>query len=177
MKKIIQLVLVCAGIGIMAASTSCSSNYDATPTVPGKDTIKNPLRGDFTAMVDGQSFIANSKYVSDKTENGVRTLTVIGYMDSPNKDPEKYKSIALSITNYNGPGNYPIQLGTAGLYLIVDKTVQTPYLAKAGEEAHTITITSDGDNVEGTFNFIVAPNGIGTADNHTISEGKFNIPK
>lgn len=177
MKRILQLALLCAGIGIFAASTSCSSTYDATPEIPGRDTMKNPLRGNFTATVDGVTFVANSKYVSDQTNDGVRTLTISGVMDSPNKDPQTNQTITLSITNYNGIGSYVIQSGTAGLYTVLDDGEPTLYRAKSNDTAAVITVTSDQGNVQGSFNFVVAPNGLGTADNHAISGGSFDIPK
>jgi hypothetical protein len=176
MKRILQLALVCAGLGIIVAGTSCSSAYDATPDIPGRDTMKNPLRGEFTATLDGVYFSANSKYVSDQTVGGVRTLTITGIMDSEKKDPQTNKTISLSISNYNGPGTYPIQLGTAGSYTYRDKGVATTYLAKV-DSAAMITITQDQTDVQGTFNFDVAPGGMGTADNHSVYGGTFNIPK
>lgn len=178
MKRVLQLALVCAGIGLFALSTSsCSSEYDATPAVPGRDTIKNPMRGDFTAVVDGGTFVANSKYVSDQTANGVRTLIISGVMDSKEKDPKNNQAISLTISNYMGPGTYPIQMGTVGLYTIQSDGTYTPFLAKTGDESFVITITKDQGDVEGTFNFVVAPNGMGNANNHTISTGVFSIPK
>ncbi len=78
---------------IFAAATSCSSVYDAAPEIPGRDTIKNPLRGEFTATVEGIYFAANSKYVSDQTVGGVRTLTITGIMDSKIKDPSTNQTI------------------------------------------------------------------------------------
>lgn len=177
MKKILQLALVCAGIGLFAAATSCSSEYDAMPEVPGRDTIKNPLRGDFTAMVDGVNFVANSKSVSDMTVGGVRSLSISGVMDSKTKDPSTFQSITLSINNYQGPGAYPIQSGTAGTYLTVYQGESTTYLAKSGDTAAVIIITQDAPNVKGTFDFVVAPGGMGTSDNHSVSGGSFDIPK
>ncbi|WP_118976177.1 hypothetical protein [Taibaiella koreensis] len=178
MKKILQLAVLCAGIGLFAvSSSSCSSQYDATPQVPGRDTIKNPLRGTFTAVVDGETFVANSKYVNDATVNGVRTLMVSGVMDSKAKDPKNNKAISMTITNYMGPGTYPIQMGTVGLYAVQSDGTYTNFLAKTGDETFVVTITKDQGDVEGTFNFVVAPGGMGTADNHTISSGTFSIPK
>lgn len=177
MKKFLQLALICAGMGIIATSTSCSSTYDATPTVPGKDTMKNPLRGDFTAIVDGVNFTANAKYCSDVTVDGTRTITVSGVQDSYNKDPQTNSSISLSITNYAGPNVYPIQFGVAGTYVVKNKGVDKVFLAKTGDTLALINITSDGDKLEGTFNFVVAPGGLGGADNHFIGDGKFSIPK
>lgn len=177
MKKILQLALVCAGIGIFVGATSCSSVYDATPEIPGRDTIKNPLRGEFTALVDGVNFVANSKYVSDQTVGGVRTLTISGVMDSKAKDPSTNQTITLTISNYAGPGAYPIQLGTAGAYITTFEGTSTTYLAKAGDTTAVISITQDQTDVKGTFNFVVAPGGIGTADNHSVYGGTFNIPK
>ena len=177
MKKIFQLALVCAGIGIVAASTSCSSVYDATPSIPGRDTIKNALRGDFTATVDGVEFVGNAKYASDQTVNGVRTITISGVMDSKAKDPKTNQTISLSITNYEGPKTYPIQFGTAGSYIVQDEGVYTTYLAKTGDTMALINITKDQGNLEGTFNFVVAPNGMGTANNHSVTNGSFSVPK
>lgn len=177
MKKILQLAFVCAGFGILTAATSCSSEYDATPTDPTKDTTKNAMRGDFTAMVDGVNFVANWKYASDKTVDGIRTLSISGVMDSKTKDPSSNQTITLSITNYAGPASYPIQLGTAGTYTVMDKGVTLTYLAKAGDTASMITITGDQGNVTGTFNFVTAPNGLGDADNHNIATGSFTVPK
>ncbi|MFA6059400.1 MAG: hypothetical protein WC756_14435 [Taibaiella sp.] len=177
MKKIFQLALVCAGIGIVAASTSCSSVYDATPSVPGRDTIKNALRGNFTATVDGVEFVANAKYASDQTVDGIRTITISGVMDSKIKDPKTNQSISLSITNYEGPKTYPIQFGTAGVYVVQEDGVYTTYLAKTGDTMALINITKDQGDLEGTFNFVVAPNGMGTANNHSIYNGTFSVPK
>ncbi|RYZ40054.1 MAG: hypothetical protein EOP49_29810 [Sphingobacteriales bacterium] len=178
MRKILQLALICTGIGIVAASgTSCSSVYDATPAVPGRDTIKNPLRGTFTATLDGVEFVANSKYVSDQTINGTRTLTVTGVMDSPNKDPETNKTLSFTITNYEGPKTYEIQSNVVGLYVYQEKGVSTSFLARNGDPAWTVTITKDQGDVEGTFNWVVAPGGVGTADNHNVSNGSFSISK
>jgi hypothetical protein len=177
MKKIFQLALVCAGIGIVAASTSCSSVYDATPSIPGRDTIKNALRGDFTATVDGVEFVGNAKYASDQTVGGVRTITITGVMDSKAKDPKTNQSISLSITNYLGPKTYVIQSGTAGMYTVKDDDVSTTYLAKTGDTMALISITKDQGDLEGTFNFVVAPGGMGTANNHSISNGAFSVPK
>lgn len=177
MKKIFPLALVCAGLGIIAASSSCSSVYDATPSVPGRDTIKNALRGDFTAVVDGVEFVANAKYASDQTVSGTRTITISGVMDSKAKDPETNQTISLSITNYEGPKTYPIQFGTAGSYIVMKDGAATSYLAKTGDTVALISITKDQGDLEGTFNFVVAPNGLGTADNHSISSGTFSVPK
>jgi hypothetical protein len=177
MKKIFQLALVCAGIGIVAASTSCSSVYDATPSVPGRDTIKNALRGNFTATVDGVEFVANAKYASDKTVDGIRTITISGVMDSKAKDPKTNQAISLSITNYEGPKTYPIQFGTAGAYVVKKDGISTTYLAKTGDTVALINITKDQGDLEGTFNFVVAPNGMGTANNHSVSNGTFSVPK
>lgn len=177
MKKIFQLALVCAGIGIVAASTSCSSVYDATPSVPGRDTIKNALRGNFTATVDGIEFVANAKYASDQTVDGIRTITISGVMDSKAKDPKTNQSISLSITNYEGPKTYPIQFGTAGIYVVRKDGVATTFLAKAGDTMALINITKDQGDLEGTFNFVVAPNGLGTANNHSVYNGAFSVPK
>jgi hypothetical protein len=177
MKKIFQLALVCAGIGIVAASTSCSSSYDATPSIPGRDTIKNALRGNFTATVDGVEFVANAKYASDKTVDGVRTIIISGVMDSKAKDPKSNQTISLSITNYEGPKTYPIQFGTAGVYTVQKEGVYTTYLAKTGDTMAMVNITKDQGDLEGTFNFVVAPNGLGTADNHNVTNGTFSVPK
>lgn len=177
MKKIFQLALVCAGIGIITAATSCSTTYDATPTIPGRDTIKTGLRGDFTATVQGVEFVANTKYVSDQTVSGVRVLTISGVMDSKAKDPKTNQTISLSITNYEGPKSYPIQFGTAGTYINMKESASSVYLAKANDTNNVITITQDGSEVKGTFNFVVAPNGIGTADNINVANGTFSIPK
>jgi len=176
MKRILQLGLVCVAIGIIAASTSCQKAYNADP-YPGQDTTKNPMRGDFTAIVDGVSFVANSKYASDHTDNnGIRTITVSGIMDSKAKDPQNNQSISITITNYNGPGIYPIQMGTAGIYLNQVNGTYTNYLAKT-DSAALIQITNDQGTIDGNFNFVVAPNGLGTADNHNISNGSFSVPK
>jgi hypothetical protein len=177
MKKIFQLALVCAGIGIITASTSCSSTYDATPTIPGRDTIKTGLRGDFTATVQGVEFVANTKYVTDQTASGVRTLVISGVMDSKAKDPKTNQTISLSISPYEGPKAYPIQMGSAGVYINMKENASAAYLAKANDTNNVIIITQDAGEVKGTFNFVVAPGGIGTADNINIGNGSFSIPK
>jgi hypothetical protein len=141
------------------------------------DTIKNALRGNFTATVDGVEFVANAKYASDQVVGGVRTLTVSGVMDSKTKNPKYNQTISLSISNYEGPKTYPIQFGTAGIYTVQDNGVYTPYLAKTGDTMALITITKDQGDIEGTFNFVVAPDGLGTANNHSINNGSFSIPK
>lgn len=178
MKKFFYLALVCVSIGLLSASTtSCSSNYDAMPDVPGKDTIRNPLQGDFTAVVNGINFIADSKAYQDATVGGVRVLTVYGIMNGVKKDPKYNTSINLSISNYNGPGVYIIQPGVMGTYIVLNDGVPNAYLSKAGDTTAMIQITADGENIEGKFNFTAAPNGMGEADNQSVAEGYFSIPK
>jgi len=176
MKKILQLGLVCVGLGITALSTSCQKNYDAL-AYPGQDTTKNTLRGTFTATIDGVAFSADNKYASDVTNNNIRTITVSGVMDSYDKDPLNNQSLALSITNYTGPKVYPIVYGTAGVYINQVNGVSTSFLAKTGDTLALIQITNDVGTIDGTFNFVVAPNGIGTANNHNVSNGSFSVPK
>lgn len=179
MKKIIQLTLVCASIGILWLSgASCSTEYDAAPGVPGRDTMKNYMRGDFTALIGTENYIADMKYVSDtKDENDIRSINITGIMYSFDKNPKNFQTISLSISDYKGPGVYPIQLGTAGTYIRTDENVPTQYLAKTGDTLALIQITQDRGNMVGTFNFVVAPNGIGEQDNHAITNGAFNVPK
>lgn len=177
MKKVLQLALVCLSIGLLSASTSCSSNYDAAPEVPGRDTIRNPFQGDFTAVVNGINFIADSKGYQDATVGGTRVLTVYGIMNSSNKNPRYNTSINLSINNYNGPGIYTIQPGVVGTYIVLDDGTPKPYLAKAGDTTSIIQIVADGDKIEGKFNFVGAPDGLGEADNQRIADGSFSIPK
>lgn len=177
MKKIFQLGLVCAGIGIIAAASSCSKAYNSD-AYPGQDTTKNSFRGTFTATIDSVAFSAENKWASDtKDDAGVRHISITGTMDSKAKDPATNKTISLMIDDYKGPGVYPIQFGTAGNYISLDKGVPTSYLAKTGDTLALIQITSDGTSLEGTFNFVVAPGGIGTSDNHNVSNGAFSVPK
>lgn len=176
MRKILQLGLVCAGIGIIAAASSCSKPYNAAP-YPGQDTTKNTFRGSFTATIDGEAFSAENKWASDVTDNGLRTITVSGVMDSKAKDPSTNQTISLSISDYKGPGSYPIVFGTAGSYIVLDKGTPTSYLAKTGDTLALIQITNDAGTIDGTFNFVVAPNGIGESDNHNVNNGAFSVPK
>jgi hypothetical protein len=177
MKKILQLGLVCASIGIITASTSCSStDYNAFP-YPGQDTTKNSFRGNFTATIDGVAFVADNKYVTDATSNNIRTISISGEMDNFNKDPTSDQTISLSITNYKGPGVYPIQSGTAGGYIDLVKNTPTVYVAKTGDTLAMINITNDQGSFDGTFSFTVAPNGLGSSDNHNVSGGSFSVPK
>lgn len=175
----LRLACLFAGVGLLAlATTSCSTSYDASPDVPGKDTIKNFLRGEFTALVDGVQFTADMKQFSDNTTEGVRSLGIVGNQFSYNKDPKNYSVITLTINNYTGPNTYLIDRSiTNGGYSSVIDGLTSIYFAKAGDSLSTITITNDGDKVEGSFNFIVAPNGSGEADNHVISSGSFSIPR
>jgi len=176
MRKILQLGLVCAGIGLIAAASSCSKAYNSGP-YPGQDTTKNTFRGSFTATIDGVPFSAENKYASDVTQNGLRTVTISGVMDSKAKDPSTNQSISLSISDYKGPGTYPIVFGTAGTYIVQDKGTPTSYLAKTGDTLALIQITNDAGTLDGSFNFVVAPNGIGESDNHVINNGAFSVPK
>jgi len=178
MKKFLQLVMVCAGVGIVSLSTSCSTkDYDAGPTFPGRDTIKNSMRGDFTANINGVAFKAENKYASDITQGGVRSISISGVMDSYDKDPKNNQTISLYIANYTGPNTYVIQNGVAGSYINMEENVPTTYLAKTGDTVALIQITSDAGNLQGKFNFVVAPNGLGTADNISITDGSFDVPK
>lgn len=176
MKKILQLALVCGGFGLIAMSTSCSKDYNSL-AYPGQDTTKNTFRGTFTASVDGDFFSAENKWAHDTTIDNVRTITVSGVMDSKAKDPTTNRSIALSITNYMGPGTYVIQYGTAGVYINQDKGVSTSYAAKTGDTLALINITNDQGSLDGNFSFVVAPNGLGESDNHNITDGSFSVPK
>ncbi|MFT4061769.1 MAG: VCBS domain-containing protein [Edaphocola sp.] len=176
MKKFLQLSLLCAGLGIATLSSSCTSEYDATPGVAGRDTISTYLRGDFTATVDGESFVAFTKSAEITSDNDVRTLTVVGQMDSEDKDPNSNKTLYLYITNYQGAGSYPIASGVSGTYQVLEDGVSTSYLAKGNDTTALIIVNSDNGTVSGTFNFTVAPNGTGTSNNHSVVDGKFSIP-
>ncbi len=174
----LRLASIFAGIGFFAlTAVSCSSTYDATPDVPGKDTIKNTMRGEFTAVVDGVPFSADLKTFEDHTIEEIRNLVVIGEQFNYDRDPNFGKSISISISNYAGPNTYLIDWSTVGTYANIENGEISFYQAKAGDSLASVTITQDGDRLEGTFNFIVAPNGTGDADNHVIAEGKFSIPK
>ena len=176
MKKILLFGLVCAGVGIIALSSSCQKNYDAL-AYPGQDTTKNTFRGSFTAVVDGVAFSAENKYAHDTTISNIRTITVSGVMDSYDKDPKTNQSIAFTISDYKGPGSYYISPGVAGIYVNQVNGTYTTYIAKAADSANVITITNDAGTIDGTLNFAVAPNGLGTSDNHNVATGVFSVPK
>jgi len=177
MKKLLQIALICGGVGLIAAASSCSSTYDAYPDVPGRDTIKNTMRGDFTATIDGVHFAADVKTVVDTTIDGVRSITLSGNMFSWDKNPKSYQNLTLSIADFQGPNTYQIQLGVAGTYIVVEEgEPYARYAKNDGDEAY-ITITSAGDKLEGTFQFVVAPNGLGNDNNANITSGKFSVPK
>lgn len=179
MTKFLRLALYCAGLGIIVASSSCSSEYDPTPGVPGRDTIRNAFLGDFTAVVDGVQFVANTKYYSDNTTDNIRTLSISGVMDSKIKDPDSNQTISLAIFDYQGPNTYPLtQAGVTASYILKKEGKSTVYSASSLSEDSYITITADGDNIEGSFRFLTT---FGTdtlsGGNIMITNGQFSIPR
>ncbi len=177
MRKIVQLALTCAGLGLFTGATSCGTDYDATPEIEGKDTIKNRLRGEFKAMIDGVQFIADSKVIQDYMVNDMRTISLSAVQDNYNKDPKIFSSITISISNYVGPGEYPIRFDVAGVYTNVDSSGTHSYYAQASDSSlSVINITSDADKLEGTFSFVTKSTGTGGAPIY-ITNGSFNVPK
>lgn len=168
---------MCAGLGLALFTSSCGDDYDAYPTVPGKDTMRNPMLGDFKATVDGVEFIADSKYISDVTTDGVRSVVITGVMDSYNKNPKSNTTITLNITHYEGPNTYPIGWNNIATLIKLEDGVTRVYKAKAEGDESYISISADADRLQGSFKFTVAPDGVGNVDTIPITSGEFNIPK
>jgi len=179
MRKIFPLALVFAAVSLL--SISCSTDYDASPEVAGKDTIRNPFQGDFTAIVNGVQFTADTKSFTDNTVNNIRSVSFSGTQDSYNKDPKTNSTITVVIPNYTGPHSYAVDGGMSGggtgMYIAMDSGTTKNYVAKPNDSLSVINITSDGDKWEGSFNFVAAPSGSGDADNIIISQGSFSIPR
>jgi len=179
MKKIFPLALIFAALAVF--SVSCSTKYDASPQVPGKDTTRNPFQGDFTATINGVQFTADTKYFTDQSHDNIRSISISGVQDNYDKDPTTNKTIVITIPDYTGPHAYAVDGGFSGgataTYIVMDSGVVTTYMAKPNDTLSVVNITNGGDKWEGTFNLVVAPNGTGDDDNYTITNGSFSIPK
>lgn len=159
--------------------SSCTNkNYDATPTIPGKENIRNPFQGDFTAMINGNHFTANTKYVYDSTSNGIRLLAIMAQQYNYNMDTTRYKMISFSIYDYKGPKTYFLAQNAAGIYTDVDSNVTYNYttVSPASDTLSAVTITTDQSSYQGTFNLMMVQTG-NITDTVFISSGQFNIPK
>src|SRR5690606_35755086 len=116
MKNMFRLASLIAGIGLLTFSfTSCSSDYDATPDVAGKDTMKNTLRGEFTAVIDGMPYTAQNKTYQDQTIEETRSLTIVGSHFAAATKGKDGQVITLNIHNYTGPNSYVIDWSTNGV--------------------------------------------------------------
>jgi len=176
MKKI--LLLACAVLGMNLCFTSCSSDYDASPEVNNSG-VRNPLQGTFTATINGVPFIADEKYFSDTSINGIRSISVAGLSYNPDKNPEKNTTVSLFIPDYNGAHSYMVDgMSSSGMYTIKDSANIMNFVAVTNDTLSMITITSDGGSLEGNFNFKVVPSGSNpNHDTITIAEGNFSIPR
>ena len=160
---------------------SCSTTYDATPTIPGKEKIRNPFQGDFTAMLNDENFTANTKYVYDTSTNDIRLLAISGQQYNYNRDTTRYKTISFSIFDYKGPKTYFLNQGISGVYSNIDSNITYNFstVSAANDTLSSITVTSDQARYIGTFNLMVVQPavGVGIPDTIYISSGQFDIPK
>lgn len=177
MKKRNALLSI-ALIAVALFMGSCSSTFDATPTIPGKEKIRNPFQGDFTAMVDATPFTANTKYVYDSTLNGYRLLAILGHQYNYNMDTTRFKTISFSIFDYKGPKTYFLNQNLNGTYTNVDSNLTYNYatVSASADTLSAVTITSDQASYQGTFNLMMVEPGTPN-DTVYISSGQFNIPK
>ena len=176
MKKNALLSIVLIAVALIWGS--CSTAYDATPTVPGKEKIRNPFQGDFTAMLNADHFTANTKYVYDSTSNGIRLLAIMGQQYNFNMDTTRYKTISFSIFDYKGPKTYFLNQNVSGIYSNIDSNLTYNYATTTfnSDTLSSVTITSDQASYIGQFNLMVVEAG-GNNDTIYISAGNFNIPK
>jgi len=166
-----------AVIAIAFFMSSCSTTYDATPQIPGKDTIRNPFQGDFTATIDGEQFTANTKYITDMSNDGMRYVSISGQQFNYNMDTTRYKIITLSIFDYQGPKTYYLNEGVSGIYSNIDSNITTNYTTAQSDTLSAITITSDQASWQGQFNLMVIHTSDTEKDTMYLSNGQFNIPK
>src|SRR5690606_39135005 len=140
-------------------------------------TMKNTLRGEFTAVIDGMPYTAQNKTYQDQTIEETRSLTIVGSHFAAATKGKDGQVITLNIHNYTGPNSYVIDWSTNGVYTHIVEGEPTNYISKSGDSLSYIIITNDADKIEGSFQFNVAPNGSGNADNHVIANGSFSIPR
>lgn len=176
MKKIFPILCVCAGLTLF--SVSCSKDYDTTPDV-NKDQVRNPFLGDFTATVNGDPFVANTKGFTDNTFEDIRSISIYGTQDSPEKDPKKNKMITLTIGDYTGPKAYVGGWTTSATYTDqYDGNTYNYTTDMTGDTVSVINITNDQDKWEGTFTLQVKPaGGSGGQEPVNITQGSFSIPR
>lgn len=175
MKKILLVAIALLGANLYFAS--CSSKYDANPTVNNSG-VRNPMQGDFTATIDGDSFIANEKTFTDTTDdNDIRYLSIVGLAYSADMDPVKSKTIALIIPNYLGPRSYAMDGLVTGELFISDSLGIHAYTTFPGDTLSLITLTDDGSTLEGSFYFRVLPAQNNSLDTISIANGSFKIPR
>lgn len=174
MKK--NLLFVFTFFGLVLFTASCSSNYDATPT--NNSNVRNPLQGSFTAVVNGEQFVADEKSFFDTTINKIRSISIAGLEFSTDRNPKRSKTITLNIPNYTGPHGYVIDGMNSAQYIISDTNGVKTYNAYAGDGMSRIDITQVSPNLEGTFQLKVILAGTNQPhDTLTVAEGTFSIPR
>ncbi len=100
-------------------------------------------------------------------------------MYSYNLDPTKYKTIALAVGDYKGPGTYLVDINTSGTaYTDYYENIPTLFETKMNDERAFITIESDGDlkRFKGTFTIVVRPSGsTDPKEEIVLGQGKFDV--
>lgn len=168
-------------IGLLCVNsllTSCSSNYDPEPTTNNSN-VRNPLQGTFTATVNGVTYIANEKTVSDTLIGATRMISITGLSFSADRDPAVFQTISLTIPNYTGTHAYNLNGSEAnGQYVLTDSGNVTVLTAFSGDTLAKVTISQAGSNYAGSFNFSAITQGnVQHPDTVTIANGNFNIPR
>lgn len=168
-------VFIIACFGLLFSS--CATDYNATPENTDKGEVRNDFQGDFRAIIDTVDYLAELKYYTDNTVEGIRSITVSGVMQSKKRDPETFQNITLMISNFEGPGIYPIDGLTTATYLNSVEGEKYLYIAKQEMEENTITITDVDSKIEGSFNFTVEGGEEGQNRLLDIKGGSFSIPR
>lgn len=172
------LLLAVTLLSINSLITSCSSSYDPEPKTNNSN-VRNPLQGTFTATVNGVKYIASEKTVTDTTIGGTRMVTISGISFSADRNPAVFQTMNLIIPKYTGAHAYNLNGTDAnGQYILTDSGNVTIMKAYAGDTLAKITISQDGTNWAGSFNFTAVTQGnVQKVDTVTIAEGSFSIPK
>lgn len=169
MKKIGLLLAV----GIFSL-TACQKDYISNPD--NTEPTPNPMRGTFTCFINGDPFEGEIKDVYHNTADGLNTMTFTATEYYPTRRPADYRTITLTIANWEGPKDYQFSSEASGVYkrAYTDQPDQL-FNKQVYDEDSKLSITQYDSEAKGTFNAKLV-NAINNADTVYITNGEFSIP-
>lgn len=178
MKK--SLVFVCGLLSLGLFLGSCGADYNANPDADGS--VRNPLQGEFTAVINGQPFLGEQKNLVDTGVDAGRTISISGLAYSQDRSPHKTQAITLIAPGYNGGVQFfDMNSLLIGMYTVTDTNWAQVYVPlEFGDTLSYLSIDkADDKSVSGTFSLVLVPEGNHNQGRDTlyITDGAFDIPR